>query len=204
MRYKITQTLIGSWLYLHNCRDECKEDAYTDFLNNLNRIPIPSNEAMQKGHDFEESVYSVAKGGLISEGNSWANGITAVATAIKGAQTQVKASRELRIGDMTLFVYGVLDALKAGTIYDVKFSTKGFRSAELAGKYLDSPQHSTYFFIVPEAREFIYLVSDGDDLYTERYTPENSRPFEEIAKEFLAALDSMGLLDTYKEKWALK
>lgn len=204
MRYQITQTLIGSWVYLSNCRDECKEDAYNDFLNTLNRIPTEPNEAMQNGLEFEKAVYAVAKGDLLQSGHKWANGISSVATAIKGAQTQVKASRELRIGDMTLFVYGILDALKAGTIYDVKFLNKSFGSAELAGKYLDSPQHPTYFYIVPEAREFIYLVSDGEDLYTERYTRENSRPFEEVAREFLASLAAMNLLDTYKEKWALK
>ena len=117
---------------------------------------------------------------------------------------QIKAQRELSLGSMSLLVYGIMDALKAGIIYDVKFSNKGFGSAELAGKYLDSPQHPAYFYIEPEAREFQYLVSDGVDLYTETYTRANSRPFKEIAEEFLASLDAMNLLSIYKEKWAAR
>lgn len=204
MSYLITQSLISSWNYLHQCREESQESAYNDFLNTLNRITKETTPEMQNGIDFENEVYKAAAGIPRSAHPKWENGINAVATLIKGAPVQVTAQRELTIGSMNLLVYGVLDALKAGTIFDVKFSNKGFGSAELAGKYLDSPQHPTYFFIVPEAQEFKYLVSDGEDLYTECYTRKNSRPFEEIAKEFLASLEAMNLLDTYKAKWVSK
>ena len=102
---------------------------------------------------------------------------------------------------VTVLVELLRDALKAGIIYDVKFSNKGFGSADLAGKYLDSPQHSTYFYILPEARAFQYLVSDGVDLYTETYTPAQSRPLSEIVDEFIRSLEAMKLLDVYKAKW---
>lgn len=105
---------------------------------------------------------------------------------------------------MDLLLYGILDALKAGTIYDVKFSNKSFGSAELAGKYLDSPQHSAYFYLIPEAHTFKYLVSDGEDLYTETYTRDATIPFPELAKMFLTSLDAMRLLDVYKEHWKSK
>ena len=204
MSYLITQSLISSWNYLHQCREESQESAYNDFLNTLNRITKETTPEMQNGIDFENEVYKAAAGIPRSAHPKWENGINAVATLIKGAPVQVTAQRELTIGSMNLLVYGVLDALKAGTIFDVKFSNKGFGSAELAGKYLDYSQHPTYFVIVPEAQEFKYLVSDGEDLYTECYTRKNSRPFEEIAKEFLASLEAMNLLDTYKAKWVSK
>lgn len=204
MSYLMTQSLISSWNYLHQCREESQESAYNDFLNTLNRIPKETTPEMQNGIDFENEVYKAAAGIPRSAHHKWENGINAVATLIKGAPVQVTAQRELTIGSMNLLVYGVLDALKAGTIFDVKFSNKGFGSAELAGKYLDSPQHPTYFFIVPEAQEFKYLVSDGEDLYTECYTRKNSRPFEDIAKEFLESLEAMKLLDIYKSKWVAK
>ncbi len=204
MSYLMTQSLISSWNYLHQCREESQESAYNDFLNTLNRIPKDTTPEMQNGIDFENEVYKAAAGIPRSAHHKWENGINAVATLIKGAPVQVTAQRELTIGSMNLLVYGVLDALKAGTIFDVKFSNKGFGSAELAGKYLDSPQHPTYFFIVPEAQEFKYLVSDGEDLYTECYTRKNSRPFEDIAKEFLESLEAMKLLDIYKSKWVAK
>lgn len=225
MSYLITQSLIGSWNYMMSCREECQEEAYADFLNTLNRIPKETTPEMQNGIDFENLVYSIANGTFQprkvptgetaramgdtvifekTEYPKWYEGANAVATLIKGAPVQVKAQRELTIGSMELLVYGIMDALKAGIIYDVKFSNKGFGSAELAGKYLDSPQHPAYFYIEPDAREFQYLVSDGVDLYTETYTRANSRPFKEIAEEFLASLDAMNLLSIYKEKWAAR
>lgn len=86
----------------------------------------------------------------------------------------------------------------------MKFLNKSFNSADLAGKYLNSAQHPAYFYLVPEAVEFIYLVSDGEDLYTERYTPDSCRPFEDIAKEFIQSLKCMGLYEVYKEHWKAK
>ncbi|MCH5186806.1 MAG: hypothetical protein J1F63_00280 [Oscillospiraceae bacterium] len=201
MSYLITQTLIGSWNYMHSCREECQKDAYNDFLRTLNRIPQETTPAMQNGIDFENEVYKAAAGISRTAHPKWESGINAVAAIIKGAPVQVKAQRELTIGSMDLLVYGIMDAIKAGKIYDVKFSNKSFSSVDLAGKYLDSPQHPTYFYLEPEAQEFQYLVSDGVDLYTEVYTRGNSRPFKEIAEEFLSSLDAMNLLDAYKENW---
>ncbi len=224
MSFLITQSLIGSWNYMMNCREEYQETAYNDFLNTLNRIPKETTPEMQNGIDFENLVYALAKGaktcgympatdpsiwepqdGLVPfdvKDHKWYRGARAVATIIKGASVQVKAQRELTLGSMSFLVYGILDALKAGVIYDVKFSNKGFGSADLAGKYLDSPQHPTYFYLIPEAREFNYLVSDGVDVYTETYTPSITRPFKEIVEDFITSLEAMHLLDTYKEKWA--
>ena len=204
MSYLITQSLISSWNYMMSCREECQEEAYADFLNTLNRVPKETTPEMQNGIDFENEVYKAAAGVPRTAHPKWEDGINAVATLIKGAPVQVKAQRELTLGSMELLVYGIMDALKAGVIYDVKFSNKGFGSAELAGKYLDSPQHPAYFFIEPDAREFQYLVSDGVDLYTETYTRANSRPFKEIVEEFLTSLDAMNLLGVYKEKWAAR
>ena len=203
-RYLITQSLLSSWNYLHNCYDGCEEDAYNEFLDTLNRVPKETTPEMQNGIDFENEVYKTAAGILRTPHPKWEQGIQSVATVIKGAQTQVKAQRELTVAGIDLLVYGILDGLKAGSIFDVKFSNKKFGSAELAGKYLDSPQHPTYFYIVPEAYEFTYLVSDGEDIYPERYTPKDTRPFPEIAKEFLESLEAMKLLDVYKEKWEAK
>ena len=201
-RFLITQSLISSWSYALTCADEYKETAYADFLNALNRIEKTTTPEMQNGIEFENEVYREAGGITRTPHPEWENGIKATASVLRGAPVQVKARREMTVGGMNLLVYGILDALKAGTIYDVKFSNKSFHSAELAGKYLESAQHPAYFYLVPEADEFIYLVSDGVDLYTERYTRKDTRPFAEIAKEFLDFLDDTGLMKTYREKWA--
>ena len=225
MRYLITQSLISSWGYMFDCHEGCEEDAKEDFLRTLNREPKETTREMQNGIDFEKLVYSIANGTFhpvkVPTGETaramgdtilfektdypkWYRGANAVATRILGAKTQVKAYRECQVGEMTLLVYGVFDALRAGVISDVKFSNKGFGSAELAGKYLDSPQHPTYLFLEPSAYKFEYLVSDGEDLYVETYTRKQTRDFPALASEFLTSIESMGLLETYKEKWRAK
>jgi hypothetical protein len=105
---------------------------------------------------------------------------------------------------MTFLVYGILDALKDGTIYDVKFLNKSLGSTEVYGKYLQSAQHPFYFYLVPEAEEFSYLISDGQDLYIETYRPEICRTAAEIIEEFISSITASGHLDLYKEKWLAK
>lgn len=200
-RYLVTQSLISAWNYLYNCFDGYQDDAYRSFLDTLNRVSTPPTEAMLNGIEFEREVYKCASGQPRTPHKKWESGINTVAMRVAGAQVQVKVQRECQLGDTVYLAYGVLDALKAGVIYDVKFSDKGFASAELAGKYFDSPQHPTYLYLVPEARKFIYLVSDGEDLYTEQYTHSNSRPFESILSEFIQSLKDMNLYDLYREKW---
>ena len=84
------------------------------------------------------------------------------------------------------------------------FKNKAFGGLELAGSYLSDPQHPMYFYLCPEAYEFRYLVSDGEDLYIERYTPEETRPISAFIAEFIDSITGMGLLDLYKEKWEAK
>ena len=203
-RYLITKSLIESWSYFYSCHEKYESDAMNRFLKTLKREPVEESEAMANGREFEDEVYKQASGIARKPHRKWENGIRDVAAFIEGAQTQVKAYNELTVNGIDLLVYGVLDALKAGTIYDVKFSNTKFKDADLAGKYFDCSQHPAYFYIVPEAQKFIYLVSDGEDLYTETYTPHNSRPFAEIAKEFLDSLEAMNLLELYKEKWVCR
>lgn len=220
-RYLITQSLLSAWLYCYNCFEGFEEDAFQSFLDTLNRVPSEQNEAMKAGSDFEALAYQIADGefgpfrqqlsfegmaepeALVERKNfpKTYPGACEVAKYIKGGQYQVRLQRELQMNGMTFLVYGVLDCLKAGEIFDIKFKTKSFGSLELAGSYLESPQHSAYFYICPEAYKFTYLVSDGNDLYTEVYTPEMCRPIGEIISAFVQFLYDTNLLDTYKEKW---
>lgn len=201
MPYLITQSLISAWQYMFDCFPGCEDDAKASFLATLNRERTEQTTAMLNGIEFETEVYKAAAGVPREPHPAWESGIQLIAPIIAGGQYQVKASREIEVDGMTFLAYGILDALKAGSISDVKFKSKSFGSVELAGSYLDSPQHPMYFYLVPEAHEFTYLVSDGDDLYTERYTPEETRPLTDIIHEFIASLTEMGLLETYKEKW---
>lgn len=200
-RYLITQTLLSSWGYMFSCYESVQEDAQNDFMRVLNRERVKPTEAMLKGIQFEDAVYAAAAGMPYAPQDKWESGIRKVAAIIHGAPTQLKTQREIEVCGETFLVYGILDALKAGTIYDVKFSTKSFGGVELAGKYLDSPQHPAYLYIVPEAQSFEYLVSDGQDLYREVYSREETRPIGDIIAEFVQSIKDMGLYELYKSKW---
>ena len=203
-RYHMTKTLLEAWQYTFDCYEGCEDKAQEDFLRTLNRQPVEETEAMMNGRTFEERVYRAANGDTIRSDAKWRTGALAIADIIRGAQIQVLAKRDIVVDGMTFEVLGILDALKAGVIYDVKFLNKSMGGTELYGKYLNCSQHPAYFYIVPEAREFQYLVSDGEDVYIETYLREHTRHIGEIIHAFLESVRGMGLLELYKEKWVLK
>ncbi len=202
MSYLITQSLLSAFGYTFDAYDG--EGAYESFLKTLKREPIEKTAAMTNGIEFENEVYKAALSLPRRQHPKWEQGIQAVAAIIKGAPTQVRTQREIEVCGIKFLLYGVLDAIKAGVIYDVKFSSKSFGSAELAGKYLNSPQHPTYLYLVPEAYKFEYLVSDGKDLYRESYDRQETQDISEIIAEFLSTINEMGLLDIYKKFWLAK
>ena len=119
-RYLITQTLLSSWAYVFNCWEGTEEDAMSDFLRTLKREPSEPTDAMLEGIEFENEVYAAASGKKREPHAKWESGIQLVATFLRGAQTQVKAQRDIRVHGMDFLVYGILDGLRAGVIFDVK------------------------------------------------------------------------------------
>ncbi len=211
-RYLITQSLLSAWAYTFDCYDGGKEEAREDFLRALRREPKEATQKMQNGIDFENLVYDLANGTYGTSGQDkadgatpkWYSGAKQVADIIRGAPVQVKASRNLRVAGMDFLVYGILDALKAGTIYDVKFINSPMRTNDIYGKYLNSAQHPAYFYIVPEANDFKYLVSDGEDVYIEQYTRAETRFIGDIIEDFIGSIQSCGLIGLYKKYWVAR
>ncbi len=206
-RYLMTQSLLSSWAYMFNSPEGFEEEAKSDFLGTLNREPHEPTPAMQNGINFENLCYGIATGTYQpTDGKLPYNfaGASKVAQILRGAQIQVKAMRDINVFGMDLLLYGILDGLKAGVIYDVKYLNKSMNSAELAGKYLESAQHPAYFRLIPDAYEFQYLVSDGTDLYIEKYSRKDTPPIESIIEPFFQWLDGERLMDVYKEKWLAK
>ena len=231
-RYKITKSLIESWYYVHDCWEGCEDDAMEEFLHALRCEPPELTEEQQQniqnGHDFEDLIERIAlerfipklewerdkDGNLIIEPNSGEpmahqvypktyRAAFALAQIVKGAQFQVLVRNPITINGMEFEIVGVLDALREGTIFDFKFKNKSFGSLDLAGNYLDSAQHPFYFYLVPEAHDFLYLVSDGNDIYIERYTPDETRSAAEIISEFVSFLSASNLMDEYKAHWQI-
>ncbi len=198
-RFMVTHSLLNSWNYA--LKENPFEDATSDrdplddFLRTLRREPIPTNEAMQNGIDFEDMVTAVLKG-KADTGHRWYNAASEVATLIKGAQLQHKASRTVRIAGRDVFLYGRLDALKAGIIYDIKF-TRRYES----GKYYDSTQHPMYMALVPEAYGFTYLASNGTNVWPEHYRRDETPDIIQTIQHFFAWLDNQGLTQVYLDNW---
>lgn len=204
MMYLMTKSLLESWQYCFDCYEGYEDEARESFLKTLRREPVEQTEAMRNGVEFENAVYATEKGLFDPRGHRWEKGIRTIASLLNGAPVQIRAQRELTVHKMDFLVYGVLDALKAGTIYDVKFSNKSFGSADLAGKYLSCSQHPAYFYIVPEAERFQYLVSDGEDVYIEQYSRKDSPFIGDIVSNFIDSITADGLLGIYKEYWGAK
>lgn len=210
MSYLITQSLISAWAYMFDCFEGKEEEARAEFERVLRREKGKPTKAMQAGITFEEAVYAEAAA-LPHPPTKWEHGVKTVASIIRGAAVQVKLSRTIKVDGEKYLVYGILDALKAGIIYDVKFRTKSIcpesdalGNYDIYGKYLNSPQHPFYFYLVPEAQKFSYLVSDGEDIYIESYYPSECRSAKEIIHEFTHSIIELGYWDTYKEKWRAK
>lgn len=197
--YLLTHSLLSSWLYL--MKENPYEDLTTEFdpmeefLATLRREPTTQNEAMQNGVDFENLVTDITKG-YGDPGNRWYEAAEKIARIVQNGSLQHKASKQVSVSGMDLVLYGRLDALKSGHIYDIKFS-KGYDR----GKYVSSTQHPVYLELVPEAQDFTYLVSNGSEVWQETYRREETPSIYPIIADFLQWLESTDLMSLYRAKW---
>lgn len=218
-RFMVTHSLLSSWLYA--MRDDPMEDATTkadhfaDFMMTLRREPTKTSPAMQDGNNFESLVTAVlqkkdtisfpeinhktGKATVFSGApadHRWYESASTVANLLAGSQLQYKASRIIHVQDEEIFLYGRLDALKGGTIYDIKFS-RGYER----GKYISSTQHPMYMELVPEAERFVYVISGGTEVWTESYRRSETPSIVPTIADFLSWLQAMDLMPLYQEKW---
>lgn len=182
----ITATLLNSWKYLFNNQtgEESQETLYNDFLKVLKREPTETTPAMALGNEFEKECY---------EGK-----VEGISEIIKGGAFQLSASKIETIGNYNFLLYGRLDVLKNGVIYDIKRVGK-YSDVQ---KYYTSVQHVMYLKLIPQAKEFKYLISDGECVYTETYDRNDIiEPIETIIINFVNWLKRNDLFDLYVEKW---
>lgn len=201
MTYLITPSLLNSWLYISTCIDGVKEassdeisledkqdlaiaKAKEDFIKTLNRVKSEPNQYMLEGIKYEEETYK---------------GNTRASPYVKGGAFQFVGMKEIEVDGMKFLMYGRLDCLKAGVIYDIKKVVRYARQ-----KYLKSAQHGFYLELVPRAKIFTYLIDDGKELHTESYYPEECVPTEVYIHNFIQYLIQNDLIEIYKEKWQSK
>lgn len=198
-RYLMTHSLLASWLY--TMKENPYEDLTTErdpmgeFMLTLRREPTPTTEAMQNGIDFENLVTAILAG-RADPNAQWYDAAEKVARRCSGGVLQYRAKKPIEVGGMNLLLYGRLDCLKAGNIIDIKF-TKSYD----VGKYFSSTQHPTYFELIPEARQFTYLASNGSTVWPETYRREDTPSIFPVISDFLDWLRAVDLLKVYKEKW---
>lgn len=190
-KFRLTQSLLSAYLWTFK-----KEDGYEDFLSVLNREKKQPTVAMLDGIRFENVLNSVLLGEHLPEDHEWKFPITEMATELWGAQQQVTLFREINVDGVDFLIHGVLDYLRAGHIWDCKFSKR----YEL-NKYLGSPQTAFYMYLVPEAFDMTYIISDGKYVYREKYPREIVDPIEPYIRNFMQFLDMHNLVNIYTEKW---
>lgn len=198
-RYLMTHSLLSSWLYAmkENPYEDLslERNPFEDFMKTLRREPSEPTEAMQKGINFENLVTAITDGnGDVN--NNWYEAAERIASVVRGGQLQYKAFKDIKVGGLSILLYGRLDALKAGVIYDIKYCGSYDK-----GKYISSTQHPVYLELIPEAKEFTYLVSNGSSVWTETYRRDETPSINPIISDFMDWLSVYGLLDIYKEKW---
>ena len=190
-KFRLTQSLISAYEWMFK-----KEDGYDEFIAALNREKKQPTVAMLDGIRYEKCLNSVLDGAEITPDHEWYKPITEMAEELQGAQQQVTLFRDINVDGVDFLIHGVLDYLRAGEIWDCKFS-KTYK----LNKYLGSPQTAFYAYLVPEARRFTYIISDGTWVYRERYPREIIEPIEPYIKNFMQFLDMHNLVNIYTEKW---
>ena len=193
-KLRITQSLLTEWQYSFKT-----EDGWDNFLAALNRKKKPVSKAMLDGTRFENVLNNVLNGEEIPLDHEWYKPISQLAKYLDGAQQQVVLFRDIEIDGQPVLLHGILDFLRASVIYDTKFSKNYYLN-----KYLKSVQHPMYLALVPEARRFEYLSSDGTWVYRECYPRDIVEPIEPTIKHFLEFLKAHDLYKTYEEYWRVR
>ena len=193
LKVRITKSLLDSWLWAFK-----RDDGWDDFLSVLHREKKPPTQAMLDGTRFENVLNNVLNGETIAEDHEWYSVITEMSKQLKGSQQQVTLFQDCEVNGQLFLLHGVLDYLHAGSIWDCKF-TKNYH----LNKYFweGTSQTAMYLALVPEARDFTYIISDGKYVYRERYTRDIVPPIEPTINNFMQYLKKHGLWEVYCEKW---
>lgn len=199
MSHLMTHSLLSAWQWAltENPYEDMttESSSYQDFLRVLNREPVEATPAMQAGLDFEQLVAAVLADTADAD-HYWYDAARQVAEIVGHGVYQYSASKEVEVDGRKILLYGRIDVLRAGVIYDIKFSKSYER-----GKYFDSTQHPMYLELVPEAERFVYVVTNGSNVWTESYDREDTPSIIPVVGDFLRWLELQNLMDVYLEKW---
>lgn len=194
-KVRVTKSLVDSWLWSFR-----KEDGYADFIKTLNREKTPPTESMLMGTAYENMLNNVLNGEPIYMDNKYYDVLIEMAYELQGSAQQVNLYADTIVDGQPTLLHGVLDYLIAGHIYDCKFS-KTYHLNKYLWEY--TAQTGMYLALVPEAKDFTYIITDGKYVYRERYPREIVPPVEYTISNFYKFLKTHGLWDTFNEKWSV-
>lgn len=191
-KYYITPTLLNSWQY------NIKNGTLEDFIKVLNKEQFEPTESILKGFEYEKYMQENYE-------------------ETKNGSYQVKVSKEYK----DYLLYGILDCLKGGIIYDYKY-TKNYE----VGKFFNNHQTLMYLEMVPEAKKMVYLITNKfekiehpdinfkdiakveyevGDIFKEEYTKDLfPETIESVLHKFIEWLKAYNLYGLYTEKWKCK
>ena len=116
-KLRLTQSLLSAWEWSFK-----REDGYDDFLAALSREKKQPTQAMLDGIRFENCLNSVLNGEPLCLDHEWYAPLVEMACELHGAQQQVTLFRDIEVDGQPILLHGVLDYLRAGHIWDYKFS----------------------------------------------------------------------------------
>lgn len=186
-KYLITPSLLNAWKYAISLENEYGN--LEEFIKTLNKEKFEESDAILTGYQYEDF--------MINNYNPTKNGCY-----------QVKLSKNITTKTGNYVLYGRLDCLKAGRIYDYKYT-----GSYDVGKFYDSYQHVIYFEICPEADSFEYLIcnnfkKDKDNnledlnIYHEVYLrEENKVDISDEIDKFVSWLKTNNLYQIFQDKW---
>jgi hypothetical protein len=197
-KLRITKSLLDAWYWSYK-----KEDGWDQFLSVLNREPLQPTKAMLDGTRFENVLNNVLNGTPITPDHEWYTVIVEMAMELSGSQQQVNlyADSGIIYNGTPILLHGVLDYLKAGHIWDCKFS-KTYHLNKY--HWSDTTQTGMYLALVPEAMDMTYIISDGNWVYRERYPRDIVPPIEPTVIQFCKFLEKQNLWEIFVGKWVLK
>lgn len=196
-KLRITKSLLNAWYWSYK-----RDDGYEDFIRTLNREPLQPTKAMLDGVRFENVLNNVLDGVPIAPDNEWYTVIVEMAQELSGSQQQVNlyADSGIVYNGTPILLHGVLDYLKAGRVYDCKFTRNYYLNKYYWG---DTTQTGMYLALVPEAFDFTYIISDGKYVYRERYPRDIVPPIQPTINQFLKWLEMQNLIEIFERKWML-
>ena len=184
-KFLITPSLLNAWRYA--IADSNDYGNLEDFKKVLSKVPFEKTEAIKTGFQYEDFMiknYEETKNGCY----------------------QVKLYKNITTKTGTYVLYGRLDCLKAGKIYDYKYT-----GTYDVGKFYDNYQTPIYLELAPEAKEIEYLVCNN---YKEGKKLEELNIYHEVYKReevkldleyeidcFVAWLKTNNLYNLFCKKW---